>query len=101
MKDGSSPDALRKVRHTAERMARARGKSPTFWRQLAHVGVLGWMFAIPTIAGAFLGRFLGRVTGSEAVAVGVLVAGVVVGVYSVYRQVKKSLDEDPPEGGAS
>lgn len=89
----TSPDSLREVRRKAERMARARRAGASFWAQLAHVGVLGWMFAIPVVAGAFLGHWIAHRTGSRGAGIGVIVGGVAVGCYVVYRQVKKSLDD--------
>lgn len=98
MSDRSSPDSLREVRRKAERMARARRSGQSFWSQLVHVGVLGWMFAIPVVIGAFLAHWIARRTGMRGVAIGVIVAGVVVGCYVVYRQVKRSLDDDDHPG---
>lgn len=39
---------------------REREGEPSFGRQLAQVGVLGWMIVVPTLLGTFLGRWVDR-----------------------------------------
>jgi uncharacterized membrane protein YfcA len=86
------------VRRKVERMARSRQAAPSFWRHLAHVGVLGWVFVLPVVFGAMLGRLLVHSTGRKALGLAPLLLGVLVGAYGVFRQVRGSWqasDEDP------
>jgi ATP synthase protein I len=47
---------VRRKRHWLWR----RDGEPSFGRQLAQVGVLGWMIVVPTLIGTFLGRWVDR-----------------------------------------
>ena len=82
------------VRRKAERIVRARRRGDSFWSQLVHVGVLGWMFVLPVIVAAFLGGIVARETGIRPLAVGFIIAGVLVGAYVVARQLKRSVADD-------
>jgi ATP synthase protein I len=48
----------------AREWLRQREGEPSFGRQLARVGVLGWMIVVPTLAGTFLGRWIDRQLGT-------------------------------------
>ena len=41
-----------KVRGKVERLARARQQREGFWRHVAHVGSLGFVFVLPLVGGA-------------------------------------------------
>jgi len=56
---------LERVRDQERRQARAeRTSSRSLWRTVAHVGALGWLIALPTVGGAYLGHRLDRHLGS-------------------------------------
>lgn len=87
------------VRRKAERMLQARARRAALWSQIAHVGVLGFVFVLPVVLGAFAGRALGRYTGSRSAPVAAILAGVLVGGYASWRQIQRSLSS--PRSGAS
>ena len=59
---------------------------PTVARQLAAVGVLGWIVVLPLLAGIAAGRRLDRWLGSGILFTGaLLMLGLVVGCWSAWR----------------
>jgi len=53
----SEEPLLERVRSQKERTERARRTSSrSLWRTVAHVGVLGWLIALPTVGGAYVGQ---------------------------------------------
>jgi len=81
------------VRRKAERIERERRRKPMFWRDLAHVGVLGWVFILPVVALSWIGHLLARTSGALWPAVVGVLGGVALGAYLVYRNVARSLEE--------
>lgn len=86
-------DESREVRRKAERIERERRKTPMFWRDLAHVGVLGWVFILPVVTLSWLGHLAARASGTLWPAVVGVLSGVGLGAYLVYRDVRRSLEE--------
>lgn len=83
------------VKRKARRIEHDRGHRPIFWKQLAHVGVLGWIFILPVIGLAWGGHALARRMGQLWPAVAGLGAGIALGGYLVWRNLRDSLrDED-------
>lgn len=56
---------LREIRLSRDRReAWLRDGDMSLGRRLAQIGVLGWIFVLPTLAGLFLGRWLDALRGS-------------------------------------
>jgi ATP synthase protein I len=56
---------LREIRLRRDRRAKwLREGDMSLGRRLAQIGVLGWIFVLPTLAGLFLGRWLDAQSGS-------------------------------------
>ncbi len=85
---------VREVRGKAQRLTRARQRGDGFWRYVAHVGSLGFVFALPLVAGAALGRFLAERTGLRGVGLGLLLLGLVAGAFGSWRLIQQSLEKD-------
>ncbi|MEW5773482.1 MAG: AtpZ/AtpI family protein [Thermodesulfobacteriota bacterium] len=47
-------------RREKRRLAREREPSPAAWWGLSAIGTVGWIVALPALAGGFLGRWLDR-----------------------------------------
>ena len=79
-------DLRRQIEKQARRMKKAEHERPTLLAQTAYVGVLGIMFVLPVIAGAYLGHWLdGMVPGySVRWTTSLIVLGVFVGALNVY-----------------
>jgi len=77
----------------ARRREIADRKAALAW--LGTLGVLGWMIAVPILAGIFLGRALDHRLGTGyAFTIGLLVAGIVLGCGGAWRWVKKRIEDE-------
>jgi ATP synthase protein I len=75
------------VQHRAERVRRwLREGDPSLMRQLAAVGVLGWIVVVPALGGAWLGRWIDRMAGTGVFFTApLLLLGLGVGCWSAWR----------------
>ena len=83
----ASPEELeRDVEKQTERMQRAEQERPTLLAQTVHIGVLGLLFVLPVVGGAYLGRWIdGLFEGySMRWTLSLLFVGVVAGAVNVY-----------------
>jgi ATP synthase protein I len=78
---------LEEVRRRAGRTRRwMREGDPTLTRQLAAVGVLGWIIVVPALLGVVLGRWLDQWLGSGIMfTAALLMLGVLLGSWSAWR----------------
>jgi ATP synthase protein I len=82
------PDGLlRSVRRQRARyQSWLRQGEPSFGRNLAQVGVLGWTIVIPTLLGVFLGRWIDHRFGTGIFWTGpLLLVGLGVGCWSAWQ----------------
>lgn len=80
------PSARDEVSAKARRMQRARGQPRGAWSGLGMVGAVGWMLALPTVAGAFGGHLVDMRLGSGVTyALAGMLTGMCVGGYAVWR----------------
>lgn len=79
------------IERQARRMKKAEHESPTLLAQTAYVGVLGIMFVLPVIAGAYLGRWLDGLVAGYSIrwTISLIVLGVAVGALNVYLFVRE------------
>ncbi len=80
-----------RVEKQARRMERAEKERPTLLAQTAYIGVLGLLFVLPVIGGAYLGSWLdGLVEGySMRWTLSLIFLGVVIGAVNVYFFVRE------------
>jgi len=83
---GPDDELRKKVESQAARMRQADRERPTLLAQTVYVGTLGLLFALPMVAGAYLGRWLDGLSPGYSLrwTLGLIVAGVVVGLVNVY-----------------
>lgn len=82
----TNSDFRRQVARRARRMQTARSAGERFWAGLALTGSVGWMIALPMVAGVFLGRRLDARLGTGlAFTLGLMLAGLAAGAYGVWR----------------
>lgn len=74
------------IEKQVERMKRAEKERPTLLAQTASIGVLGLLFVLPVIGGAYLGRWLDSLLEGYSMrwTLSMLFLGVVVGAANVY-----------------
>lgn len=84
--NGERESLERQVDKQVRRMERADKERPTLLAQTAYVGVLGLLFVLPVVGGAYLGRWLdGMVHGySMRWTLSLILLGVFVGAVNVY-----------------
>ena len=83
----ASPEELeRAVEKQTERMQRAEQERPTLLAQTVHIGVLGLLFVLPVVGGAYLGRWIdGLFEGySMRWTLSLMFVGIVTGAVNVY-----------------
>ncbi len=80
----------KRIKEQALRMKRAAKENETVIGQSVYLGVLGVMFVLPVIVGAYLGRWLDSLAEGYSVrwSVGMILLGVIVGAVNVYLFVK-------------
>ena len=92
--DPREEEYVREVRGKAQRLSRARRRQGGFWRQVAQVGSLGFVFALPLVAGAALGHVVAERTGRPVFALALLLVGLLAGAFGSWRLIRQSLQED-------
>lgn len=74
-----------KVEKSAEELMKARRERSRFWHYAQMLGVGGWLFVIPVVAGAYLGRYMDSKLGGEiSWTITFIIIGIAVGVYNVW-----------------
>ena len=76
----------RRMEKSVKALVAARGEKGGFWQYATLVGMGGWLFAIPVVAGAYLGRYLDRrVSGGTSWTVTFILIGVAAGIYNLWH----------------
>ncbi len=86
-----SDDEFRKsVERQARRMKKAERERPTLMSQTVYIGMLGLLFVLPVVAGAYVGNWLDGLAKSYSVrwTVSLILIGVVVGMVNVYLYIR-------------
>jgi ATP synthase protein I len=85
-------EQLRKqIDRQVRRMEKAHRERTTLLSQTAYIGVLGLVFVLPVVAGAYLGRWLDSLLAGYSIrwTLSMLFIGVVVGAVNVYLLVRE------------
>ena len=88
----AGPEELqRQVERQLERIERAERERPTLLAQSVHIGVLGLLFVVPVVGGAYLGRWIdGLFEGySMRWTLSLMFIGIVAGAVNVYFFVRE------------
>lgn len=91
--DPAADDLAAKIGKADEARRRARSeRRSSLWAQVARVGTLGWMVALPIVGGALAGHLLDRWLGSGITwALALMVAGIATGGYALWREISKGV----------
>jgi ATP synthase protein I len=71
---------------SAKNLLEARKEKKSFWRYAYIIGVGGWLFVIPVVAGAYLGRYIDRkIQGGISWTITLIIIGIAVGIYNIWQ----------------
>jgi ATP synthase protein I len=74
-----------KIDKSAAEIMRSRREKSGFWHYAQILGVGGWLFVIPVVAGAYLGKYLDeRTGGSISWTLTLIIVGIAVGIYNIW-----------------
>jgi ATP synthase protein I len=84
-------EVSKKVERQVRRIKKADRERPTLMTQTVFIGVLGLLFVLPVIGGAYLGHWLDQnVTGySTRWTVSLILVGLFIGFFNVYIYIKE------------
>jgi ATP synthase protein I len=87
----SSDDLRKQVERQAQRMKKAENERPTLIGQTVYVGMLGLLFVLPLVGGAYLGYWLDSLASEYSFrwTVSFIIVGVLVGALNVYLFIKE------------
>jgi ATP synthase protein I len=74
-----------KVEKSAAELMKSRKEKSHFWHYAQMLGVGGWLFVIPVVAGAYFGRYLDeRTRGEISWTITFIIIGIAVGAYNIW-----------------
>ena len=74
------------IGNSARSLLNAREEKGGFWHYASVFGIGGWLFAIPVVAGAYLGRYLdGKIAGGRSWTLTFIILGAAAGVFNLWR----------------
>lgn len=84
-------EVSKKVDQQVRRMKKAEHERPTLMSQTVFIGVLGLLFVLPVIVGAYLGHWVDQhVTAySSRWTVSLILVGLFIGIMNVYLYIKE------------
>jgi ATP synthase protein I len=84
MKDRMS-ELSKKVEKSAREVREAERQKSMLWRYASVIGVSGWLFAIPVVAGAYLGRYLdAKLSAGISWTITFIILGIALGIYNIW-----------------
>jgi len=73
------------VEKSAKEVKEAEKQKGRLWHYASVIGVGGWLFAIPIVAGAYLGRYLDtKLEASISWTITFIILGIALGAYNVW-----------------
>jgi ATP synthase protein I len=81
----------RQVDRQARRMRQAERDRLTLLAQTAYIGILGLLFVLPVVAGAYLGRWLDSLLAGYSIrwTLSMIFLGVIIGAVNVYLFIRE------------
>ncbi len=75
----------RRIAKSAQDLAKGRNERGRFWHYASVVGMGGWLFVIPVVAGAYLGRYMDATFKAHiSWTITFIILGIVAGMYNVW-----------------
>jgi ATP synthase protein I len=73
------------VEKSAKEVKEAEKQKGRLWHYASVIGIAGWLFAIPVVAGAYLGRYLDKkLEANISWTITFIILGIAIGTYNVW-----------------
>ena len=80
----------REIDRSARKLEQARREPHFFGRSAALLGVGGWLFVVPVVAGAYLGRYLDRrFADGQSWTLTLIILGIGVGAFNFWQYYRR------------
>lgn len=85
-----SDDLKNEIERQTQRLQKAEQERPTIIGQTVYIGVLGLLFVLPVIGGAYLGHWLDSLASGYSIrwTLSLILLGVVIGAINVYLTIR-------------
>ena len=85
MKNNKDKKFSEHIDKSAKEFLEARKEKSSFWRYAYIIGVGGWLFVIPVVAGAYLGHYLDKkMHGDISWSLTFIIIGIAIGIYNIW-----------------
>lgn len=82
------------IEKSANKLLKGKGHKGNFWQWASMLGMGGWLFAIPVVAGTYFGRYLDRNHASETSwTITFMVLGIAAGIFNIWEFLIKREDQ--------
>lgn len=82
------------INKSAKEFMKAKKTRTGFWHYASLVGIGGWLFVIPIVAGAYLGKYLDRkLSAGISWSLTCMILGIFIGAYNVWYFYKRRVRE--------
>lgn len=79
-------DFQERIERSIKSYKESKTKKKGTWTYIYRVTVIGWLFVLPVIAGAYFGRYLDRKSVSDVSwTITFIIIGIAVGIYNVWH----------------
>lgn len=85
-----SDDLKNEIERQTQRLQKAEQERPTIIGQTVYIGVLGLLFVLPVIGGAYLGHWLDSLASGYSIrwTLSLILLGVLIGAINVYLTIR-------------
>ncbi len=81
------------IEQSAGKLMKSKGEKRSFWHWASRVGVGGWLFAIPVVAGAYIGRYFDHSSTSKiSWTVTFILLGIAAGIFNLWQFLSRKED---------
>jgi ATP synthase protein I len=88
----SDEEIASRIERAQTRRQKAAGeKQSSLWTQVARVGTLGWLIAVPIVGGTLLGHLIDRVLGTGITfSLALLLVGISIAGYALWSELQRT-----------
>lgn len=82
------------IEKSAAKLLQAKVEKGNFWHWASLIGVGGWLFVIPVVAGAYFGRYLDRSHASGiSWTMTFIILGIAAGIFNLWKYLIRKGDQ--------